>query len=172
MMKICQFAALMIGPLGLCRLNAQTAPSALDLDRSVVDSQSLRKAGAVHKVVNAFNVIGMQAASLRKTMGLDDAIVFDELLLDVMTALAAIPEIGLKNWNNPDTIRPERVRPDRLVQLPSNLAGLDKLFLRVRATNQNPSERKLLAAAQRSIGQISEALPEILPTVAAKSRRK
>jgi hypothetical protein len=172
MTRIFQFAALLIGPLGLCPMNAQTAQTALDMDRTVVDSQSLRKAGAVHKVVNAFNVIGMQAASLRKTMSLDDAIVFDCSLLDIMTALAAIPEIGLKNWNNPETIKPERVLPDRLAQLPTNLADLEKLFSRMRAASQNSSERKLLAAAQRSVGQISGALPEILPIVAAKPSRK
>src|SRR6185503_9739836 len=99
MLRISQFAALLMGPLVLCPVNAQTTQSALDMDRTIVDSQSLRKSGAVHKVVDAFNAIGMQAASLRKTMRLDDAVVFDTFMLDIMAALAAIPEIGVKNWN-------------------------------------------------------------------------
>jgi hypothetical protein len=114
----------------------------------------------------------MQAANLRKTMSLDEAIKFDGFMLDIMAALTAIPEIAPKNWNNPETIKPELVRADRLVQLPSNLDGLEKLFSRLRAASRNQADRKLLATAQRSIGRISEALPEILPIVAAKPRRK
>jgi hypothetical protein len=167
-----RFGGLLLWTIGLRGLSGQNVPTVVEVDRAIVNTQRLRKAVAVQKVASSFNVIGMQAADIRKTMSLKEAIAFDDLMLDIMAALAAIPEIGVKTGNDPETIKPEQPRPEKIDQLPDNLAALDRLFAMVRAASRNPADRKLLTAAQRSIGRISGALPEMLPTVAAKPRLK
>ena len=152
-------------------LLAQPAQSALESDRAAVDGERILKAAAVNKVVDAFNRIGMHGAELRKTMSPDEAIAFDAIMIDVMAALATIPGISLKNWDNPETIKPQRPKPERLSQLAPNLAGLDKFFARLLAASRNSADRAVLTSAQKSLGQMIAALPDVLPIVSAPPRR-
>jgi hypothetical protein len=155
---------------GLFRLHAQSSQSAVDVDRPVVNVDILRKAAAVNKVVEAFNRLGMNAVDLRKAMSLDEAAVFDGAMIDIMAALSAVPQIGLKNWHNPETIKPERPRLDRLGQLPAKLAVLEKLFSGLLAENHDRTQRKMLLAAKSSVERLIATLPEVVPVVAVTPR--
>jgi ABC-type phosphate transport system substrate-binding protein len=79
-------------------------------------------------IVPVVNIEGVQEGQIRFT---------GPLLADIYLG-------KIKNWNDPETIKPEQPRPGKIGQLPENLTALGKLFAIVRATNRNPAQRKLL----------------------------
>ncbi len=103
-------------------------------------------------------------------MSLDEAVVFDGAMIEIMARPFRSSAIGLKNWHNPETIKPERPRLGQLVQLPANLAVLEKTLLRAAGPKSRSDQRKMLLAAKSSVERLIATLPEVVPVVAVLPR--
>lgn len=142
--------------------------------RSLGQSQNVaREPNALHSavavMVSQFNAIGGHAAKLRQAMTQKDAEAFDAVMRDVMSALMALPGISAKSPHNPETILPEKARPDRITQLGPDLVGLERFFERLSRTTGTAEDRKMFRDAQHNTRKMLAALPSSVPTVSSKT---
>jgi hypothetical protein len=124
-----------------------------------------KKIAAVTDLVGAFNQIASHAGELRSGMKVRDAEAFDAVMLDMMGALAAIPEIGISDSGGRDVIRPREPRPDRVSQLQPDMAGLVQFFKRLQNDSGGSSARGRFATAEKQARKMLAALPVVLPTL-------
>jgi len=61
-------------------------------------------------------------------MSSQDARAFDSVMLDVMTALMAFPDIGVADSEDSSRIAPRQPRYDRIPRLRPNILALDELL--------------------------------------------
>jgi hypothetical protein len=160
--RIVRYAVLTALAIPAARAQGEPAVSS-----PVLTYPAAKKFPAVWQVVEAFNHLGSQAVQLRSAMRPSDAEAFDAVMLDIMGALAAIPEIGVRDSSSPDRIKPLRSRPDRVDQLRPDLAALGNFFRRLRDESSRSADRKLFGSAEKQAQKMLGALPDIMPTVAA-----
>jgi hypothetical protein len=99
-----------------------------------------------------------------------DSAAFDAVMLDVMSALMAIPEIGVKDPRSQVRIVPVRPRADRLGQLEPDVRALHKFFGRLTTESRSAADRKLLRFAQEQVQRMLKALPGASPIVSRPVR--
>jgi hypothetical protein len=151
------------------RARPQNDSGGLVVASPVIEGLRDRKFIALQDVTIGFNFIGRHASDLRKLMTASEVERFDAVVEDVMSALLALPAIGMKNPNNPTTLKPRAARPERIPQIVPDLKALDKFFQYLE-DQQTGNGRKLLESARKNIGRMLSAVPVLLPTVAVPAK--
>ena len=101
---------------------------------------------ARNDVIGGFNAIGSQASTLMRAMKPDDALAFDAVFEDVMSALLAIPGIAPKDPQPVETFLAS-CRPHRLAQLIPDLQAMERFFARLSGSSATPAQRKNVQAS-------------------------
>jgi len=130
-----------------------------------------KKNAAVTGLVRAFNQIASRSGELRSGMKVRDAEAFDAVMMDIMGALAAIPEIGISESGGRDTIRPRGPRPDRVAQLGPDMAGLIEFLKRLQNESWDSSVRRRFSTAEKQARKMLAALPEVLLELDSRQAR-
>lgn len=123
---------------------------------------------ARNDVVGGFNAIGSHASTLRRAMKADDALAFDAVLEDVMSALLAIPGIAPRDPHPVDTSLAS-CRPDRVAQLIPDMRAMERFFARLSGGSATLAQRRMFRRAQQAATKMLAALPGALPTVDART---
>lgn len=140
---------------------------------SVVDSPVLGYSAAIRseavlKLTDGFNALGRNAPTLRRSMSANDAEAFDSVMLDLVSALLALPSISRRESHR-SAISPRDARPDRIPQIQPDLEGLDKFFGRLSAASSSAVGRKMFEHARKNVRKMLAALPDTLPTMKVKA---
>jgi len=128
-----------------------------------------RKFVAGNDLVTGFNAIGSHAAALRRAMKREDADAFDAVMLDVMSALIALPDLRLVHSGDANRITPRMPRYDRVPQIGPDLLALERFFSRLRQASSSVADARLFTNAQKSARRMLSALPFVLATVSSKN---
>jgi len=162
-----EWRAVLLGLLTVLAALPGKAQAGYEFDLKVPDGATQKFVSSA-RVVQGFNEIGTQAVELRRGMTRRDAEAFDAVMLDVMSALTALPYVRMVN-SPPVGLVPDRPRYDRVPQLEPDLRALERFFARLQGTATSPAEARLFARSRKSVRKMLAGLPEIMPTLAAKS---
>jgi hypothetical protein len=145
-------------------------PQEIRVVRPAPDNSAFLKSLAVRDLTMGFNTIGQHASVLRGAMSTRDAEAFDAVMLDVMSALLALPGVDLAPSGDPARITPTAPRYDRIPQIAPDLLGLENFFARLDKTARSASQSRLFDQARKSVQKMLKALPRALPTLSVQQQ--
>ncbi|HUA58186.1 MAG TPA: hypothetical protein VML19_05485 [Verrucomicrobiae bacterium] len=101
-------------------------------------------------------------------MAKEEAGAFDAVMLDVMSALIALPAIGVANSGDETRIKARQPQFERIPQIEPDLLALDRFLARLEHKCVSATDARVFSRARKNVRRMLSALPMVLPTVSAK----